>query len=60
MGIAAFSIGGSFGSAINSMLPVAAGGAVTTEKKEDEDDTAWGTKAEDAIKDVVTVIGGEL
>ncbi len=59
-GIQAFSLGGSFGSAVNSLLPVAAGFSVSSKKTEDTDDEDWSNKVETVIEDVVKIIDSEI
>lgn len=40
VGISAFSIGGSFGAVVNSIIPIAGGTAVSTSKSKEKDGTS--------------------
>ena len=59
MGISVFSLGGSFGSIINSLLPITAGVAVIKEAPANFQSQEWIRKLEEVIEDVVHIIGGE-
>ena len=60
VGIAAFSIGGTFGSIINSILPVSAGVAVSKQAPIDLNGKEWLRKLENAVNEVRQIIGGEF
>lgn len=57
LGIAAFSAGGTFGSVINSILPVGAGFAVGQKSPIDFKDAAWSKRLRDVADEVINMIG---
>lgn len=54
LGIAAFSVGGTFGSIINSIFPILAGVGVS--RKKDETETVDQEKAEQAYQEALLII----
>ena len=58
LGITAFSTGGTFGSIINSILPVGAGFAVGQKSPIDFDTEEWKKRLRDVADEVIHMIGG--
>ncbi len=58
LGISAFSMGGTFGSIVNSMLPVGAGFAVGQKSPIDFKDAEWTKRLKDVADEVIHMIGG--
>jgi len=58
LGIAAFSTGGTFGSLVNSMIPLGAGFAVGQKSPIDFKDAEWDKKLKEVADEVIHMIGG--
>ena len=57
MGIAAFALGGTFGTVINSMMPLIAGAGVGGQSPIDLKSDEWGTKLKEIADTVMDMIG---
>ncbi len=58
LGIAAFSMGGTFGSVINSILPIGAGVAVGQNAPIDFKDASWAKRLKATAEEVIHMIAG--
>ena len=58
LGIAAFALGGTFGTVINSMMPCMAGAGVGGQSPLDFNSDEWSTKLKEIADKVMDMIGG--
>ena len=58
LGIAAFALGGTFGTIINSMMPCLAGVGVGGKMPIDFNSDEWNKKLKDIVEQVTQIIGG--